>query len=85
MSYSLLRRPSTLVYVLNSAAFILCLCGGVKWCRERGVGHAMESRTREGELEAFPVGGLAPSRPAFLLGALNVGFVSSLTSQAQLY
>lgn len=45
----------------------------------------MESKTREGELEAFPVGGLAHSRPAFLLGALNVVFVSSLTSQVQLY
>lgn len=42
--------------------------------------HVMESRVWEGELEAFPVGGLAPSRPAILLGALNVVFVSSLTS-----
>lgn len=33
MSYSLLRGPSTLACFLNSAAFILCLCDGMKWCQ----------------------------------------------------
>lgn len=80
MSYSLLRRPSTLVYFLNSAAFIPCLCDGVKWCQGKRSDPRNGKQGLGGELEAFPVGGLAPSRPAFLLGALNVVFVSSLTS-----